>query len=150
MLRKEGEVWTERGKTWTIKNGIKKTVTKFTQVRKDLQTPLCCPKCSKTLKHADKKFYEYNRFCLDCTVDFEHDLIKQGKYKEYEKARIQANAKGFVTDLDNFFNEYLKDNTNKGFVTEDGDIETWIGDSTKRVEEIVKPEIQKIKSALDL
>lgn len=150
MLRKEGEVWTEKGKTWTIKNGIKKTVTKFSQVRKDLQTPLCCPKCSKTMKHFDAQIYKFNKVCLNCTVEFEHELRKKGLYEEYEKARILANAKGYVMDLDSFFGEYFRDSSNKGFITEDGDIEAWIGNTTKRVEEIVKPELDKLKDQLEI
>lgn len=150
MLRKEGEVWTERGKTWTIKNGIKKTVTQFSKVRKELQTPLCCPKCNKHMKHIDQHMYKFNKVCLDCTVEFEHELRKQGKYEEYERARVQANAKGFVMDLDKYFSEYFSDQTNDGFVTEDGDIESWSGNTVKRVEEIVKPQIDKLKQDLDI
>ena len=150
MLRQEGEIWTERGKTWTMKNGIKKTVTKFTQVRKNLQTPICCPKCSKPMKHFDEQIYKFNNVCLNCTVEFEHELRKLGKYDEYERVRVLANAKGYVIDLDKFFSEYFKDSSNKGFITEDGDIEAWIGNTTKRVEEIVKPELDKLKKQLDL
>lgn len=150
MLRKEGEVWTERGKTWTIKNGIKKTVTQFSSIRKDLQTPLCCPKCKKAMKHIDQHMYKFNKVCLDCTVEFEHELRKQGKYEEYERARVQANAKGFVMDLDKYFSEYFSDQSNDGFVTEDGDIESWSGNTVKRVEEIVKPQIDKLKQDLDI
>ena len=40
---KEGDVWEERGKQWTIKNGIKMTVTKLDIVKKALQMPLVCP-----------------------------------------------------------------------------------------------------------
>lgn len=150
MLHQEGEVWIEKGKTWTIKNGIKKSVTKFSQVRKTLQTPLCCPKCEKPMKAIDQQLYKFNKVCLNCTVEFEHELKKVGKYEEYEKARILANAKGYVVDLDSFFNEYIKDNTNKGFVTEDGTVETWIGDSTKCVKEEVIPEIDKLKTLLHI
>ena len=48
---KEGDVWTENKKTWTIKNGIKKTVSKLNSIRKEIFTPLCCPKFSKVMKH---------------------------------------------------------------------------------------------------
>jgi hypothetical protein len=146
MLHQEGEVWTEKGKTWTIKNGIKRTVSKFTQVRKELQTPLCCPKCSKTMKAGDEQIYKFNKVCLECTVKFEGELRRIGKYEEYEKARIQANAKGFVMDLDTYFSEYFQDSTNNSFDTEDGDVEAWIGNSVKRVEEIIKPELDKLKT----
>ena len=33
--RVEGDVWEESGKTWTIKNGIKRTVTRMDKARKD-------------------------------------------------------------------------------------------------------------------
>ena len=146
MLRKEGDVWTERGKTWTIKNGIKKTVTKFTSIRKELQTPLCCPKCNKHMKSIDQHIYNYNKVCLDCTVEFEHELKKAGKYEEYEKARIEANIKGYVVDLSTFFDEYLADGKdNKGYITEDGDVESWTGNSLKRVKEIIKPGLDELK-----
>lgn len=145
MLYKEGDVWTEKGKTWTMKNGVKRTVSKFSKVRKDLQTPLCCPKCSKTLKHVDEKFYTFNRVCMDCTIEFEHELVKQGKYQEYEKARILANAKGYILDMDKFFSEYLESNIKESFVTEDGDVEAWIGDPTKKVKEVVKPKLDELK-----
>ena len=41
--RIEGEVWVENGRTWTLKNGIKKTVRKV----EGAAIPLLCPKCSK-------------------------------------------------------------------------------------------------------
>ena len=31
---KEGDIWEESGKTWTIKNGIKQNVTKWMQLKK--------------------------------------------------------------------------------------------------------------------
>jgi len=68
--------------------------------------------------------------CLNCTAEFEHEFRKQGKYEEYEKARVLANAKGFIFDLEKYFEEYCKDEANRGFVTEEGDVETWIGNST--------------------
>ena len=37
---KEGDVWEENGKTWTIKNGIKMTITKLDLVKSILQMPL--------------------------------------------------------------------------------------------------------------
>ena len=41
---KEGDTWLESGKTWTIKNGVKKTVTKMDAFRKQIITPIAC-KC---------------------------------------------------------------------------------------------------------
>lgn len=144
-MRKEGEVWTERGKTWTIKNGVKRTLSKFSEIRKNLQTPLCCPKCSRVMKQIDQHMYSYNKVCLNCTVEYEHELKKAGLYEEYEKRRMEANIKDFVLDMDSFFKDYLADESNKSFVTEEGSVETWIGNTNKVVEDIVKPNIEELK-----
>jgi len=143
-MRKEGDVWVERGKTWTIKNGIKRTVSRFSEVRKDLQMPLCCPKCSRALKGVHANIYKFNKVCLDCTVEFEHELIKQGKYKEYEQKRIEANVKGYVLDLATFFDEFANESTNKSYITEDGDVESWIGNTTERLKEVMEPKITEL------
>ena len=34
--------------------------------------------------------------CYDCVIDMEHELRKQGKYEEYEKNKIQANAEAWL------------------------------------------------------
>ena len=34
---KEGDVWTENRKTWTIKNGIKQTISKLDAIKKAMQ-----------------------------------------------------------------------------------------------------------------
>ena len=47
---KEGDVWTENKKTWTIKNGIKQTVSKLDSIKKEVFMPLCCPNCGKVMK----------------------------------------------------------------------------------------------------
>lgn len=146
-MRKEGEIWTEKGKTWTVRNGIKRTISKFSDIRKKLQAPICCPKCSKSMKAVDEQVYKFNGVCLDCTVSFEHELKIAGKYEQYEKARIMANAKGYVVDMQKFFDDYFEQSTENGYVTEDGDIETWLGNPTQRVKEIVKPELDKLKES---
>ena len=43
IKRKEGDVWTENKKTWTIKNGIKQTISKLDKIKKEVHMPLCCP-----------------------------------------------------------------------------------------------------------
>ena len=48
---KEGDVWTENKKTWTIKDGIKQTVSKLDKIKKEVFVPLFCPECSKVMKH---------------------------------------------------------------------------------------------------
>ena len=36
---KEGDIWTENQKTWTIKNGIKQTISKLDKVKKKFLCP---------------------------------------------------------------------------------------------------------------
>ena len=51
VAHKEGDVWEESGRTWTIKDGIRQNITKLDSAKKALQTPLACPKCKGTMKH---------------------------------------------------------------------------------------------------
>lgn len=143
----EGDVWSERGKLWTIKNGIKRTVTKMDQARKDFLTPLACPKCGEAMKaQADAKIWSINKTCLNCLVETEHEIRKTGKWDEYEKAKILANATGFVKDLESFFAEFADESVTKAHVTEDGLIEKWKNDGlVKEIgENVVKEVTEKI------
>ena len=47
---KEGDVWEEGGKQWTIKDGIKQTATKLDRVKKEAILPLFCPSCGSLMK----------------------------------------------------------------------------------------------------
>ena len=47
---KEGDIWVEKKKTWTIKNGIKQTISKLDKVKKEIFMPLSCPCCNKVMK----------------------------------------------------------------------------------------------------
>ena len=64
----EGDIWEESGKRWTIKNGIKQTITKLDNLKKLVVLPLTCPNCQKPFKvhDANKKnvFYTWNVFRL--------------------------------------------------------------------------------------
>ena len=56
---KEGDVWVEKGKTWTIKNGLKQNITKLDAAKKATQVPLACPKCSGSMSYfLSKKIYK--------------------------------------------------------------------------------------------
>ena len=56
VTRGEGDIWEENGKTWTIIDGLKQTVTKHDKIRKLVQMPLVCPSCNKPMK-AKNLFY---------------------------------------------------------------------------------------------
>ena len=68
---KEGDVWTEGRKTWTIKNGIKQTVSKLDKIKKEIFMPLCCPECGNVMKkRLDKPNYRIHKKCHDCVIEF--------------------------------------------------------------------------------
>lgn len=84
----EGDVWEENGRTWTIKNGIKRNIRKTDS----FAVPLLCPKCNKPMKHhLDKKMFGIHQMCLYCVQDMESELKMQGKYEEYERNMILNN-----------------------------------------------------------
>jgi hypothetical protein len=94
--RKEGDVWEDiHGKTWTIKNGIRQTVTKLDGAK----TPWWCPKCSKPLNHRlDIKFWRIRGHCMDCNVKFETELRKQGKWVEFQQKMALRNYIAEIRD----------------------------------------------------
>ena len=83
---KEGDIWTEGRKTWTIKNGIKQTVSKLDTIKKEVFMPLSCPCCGKIMKkRLDKPNYKIHKKCHDCVIEFEHKLLYKGQYEDYVK-----------------------------------------------------------------
>jgi len=129
---KEGEIWEEGGKNWTVKNGIKQNITKLDAAKKAVHIPLICPKCKGTMKHhLAKKMYKLHGFCFDpCTVNFEADLQKAGLYQAYEQKMMSGNIQAFAKDVEHWVLD-LVSNTNESFVTEDGVIEDWNSNTNK-------------------
>ena len=86
---KEGDIWTENKKTWTIKNGIKQTISKLDKIKREVFTPLCCPNCGKVMKHhLDISNYKIHKKCHDCVVEFEHKLKIKGDFNKYIKFKL--------------------------------------------------------------
>lgn len=134
---KEGDVWEESGKTWTIKNGIKQNITKLDSAKKAARTPLKCPKCENRMKkRLDSKMFKIHGFCFDCVIDYEASLKKAGLYEEYEKKMMSGNIEEFIKDMENWVIESLEDNIT--MVTEQGDKEDWGSLSTTYKEKITK------------
>ena len=122
--RKEGDIWEESSKTWTIKNGIKQNITKLDAAKKAVKIPFACPKCGGSMKHhLAKKMYKIHGFCFDCTIEYEAQLRKAGLYKQYEKNMIQGSMKSFAKDLTEWVNDFVE--FNPSYVTEQGDVEDW-------------------------
>ncbi len=123
--RKEGDVWEESGKKWTIKNGIRQTVTKLDSLKKLVVLPLACPTCNKSMKITDlnKKMYAIHGKCFDCVIEMETRLKAEGKYLEYEKKMLNGNKNSYLTDLEQALDDWMKESNT--FVSEDGEVEGW-------------------------
>ena len=137
---KEGDVWKENGKTWTIKDGIKQTISKLDAIKKEVFMPLCCPKCSKIMKkRLDKPNYKVHKMCFDCVVDYEHKLRVNDEYDDYVKKLQLKNRLTEIDEMENMFLE-LANQSNEGFVSEHGEVERWKGgiDKEKISHEIIK------------
>jgi len=136
--RKEGDVWEEDGRKWTIKNGIRQNITKLDGVKDLNRVPLRCPKCGGSMKHwLAKKMYRIHGFCFDpCTVEYEAELRKAGLYEQYEKRMIEGNMKAFVRDLEQWAFDFMS--STDSFVTEEGDVEEWKSDTSKQKLKVLK------------
>lgn len=147
---KEGDIWEESGKTWTIKNGIKRTINRMDSVRKEQMVPLSCPRCGGTMRGpTNQKIWAINKTCLNCLVDQEHEIIKAGKWEEYEKSKVLANANAFCADMESALQEYIESSQTNAHVTEDGMIEKWRDADKKHLQNIVDNEVQQLKNIIE-
>jgi hypothetical protein len=151
---KDGDVWEEGGKQWTLKNGIKQTVTRFDELKKLVVLPIACPKCDKAMKSTtlNKKMWPIHKMCFDCVITMETELKRTGQFGEYARNMLNKSAKTYIKDLEDGLLELALMDTNEDFVTEAGDIEKWAGkgmDVDKLTKEI-QEHIQELKSHIDL
>lgn len=142
---KEGDVWTEDGKKWTIKNGIKQTVTKLDAIKNLVLMPLTCPSCGGVMKatEIEKKMWAIHKTCFDCVLKKESKIKREGKWEEYEGSVMNANKNASLEDLEKALDEWLiQEDT---FVTEQGDVENWNGGDKTGIYKQVKERIAELK-----
>jgi len=147
----EGDVWEESGKKWTIKNGIKRTVTKLHSARKIYNTPLSCPKCSGTMAHpAHKQTYNRWGICFSCTSQWEQQMKREGTYDAFLKEIEDKNFDVWIKDITKEYYEWLGARDAQSYVTEAGDIEDWSGGkSTEELRKEFDEQVDKIREARD-
>ena len=144
---KEGDVWTESGRKWTIKDGIKQNITKMDKFKNSIRVPLFCPSCGKQMKNRhDPTFYKIHGKCYKCVVVMEEKLKKEGKWEEYENSIINNEIDNKIVDFKEYIKERLKE-SNDNFVSEDGDVESWVGEVNEdRVNDYVDEVVEYLKS----
>jgi len=144
---KEGDVWEELGKTWTIKKGIKQTVTKLDTIKKLAILPLCCPSCNKPMKvnEFNKSAYRAKGVCFDCVIKQEDELKIKGNYEEVLQERMKADTLAMSEDLEKALDAWY--HAKENFVNEQGDVENWLGGDKAKMYEEAKKELSKIKNS---
>ena len=94
--RKEGEEWTDaRGRSWTIKDGKRKQITKVPPRGFDKCNGWEGSDCNKLiLKTIDQQTYNRMGRCRVCQLEFEADLHRKGEWQawvtEMEKKRWES------------------------------------------------------------
>jgi hypothetical protein len=150
--RKEGDIWEDvNGKKWTIKNGIRQSVTKLD----DAKTPWWCPRCSKPLNHKfDIKFWRIRGHCMDCVIKDESKIRREGKWEEYERKIMLRNyiaeVEDKIAELQSYYEqvnkpEFLLMNENTKTVQL---MEKWDVD-VDRVKADLKKDIETLQQYLD-
>lgn len=129
---KEGDIWEADGRKWTIKDGIKQNITKLDKAKKAHLLPIFCPSCSSKMHtDLDTPYYNIHKKCLNCVIDFEADLRQSGLFKVYESKIINSELDGFIEDFKSYVESELSNQSNQGFITEQGDVEKWSGSINK-------------------
>jgi hypothetical protein len=146
---KEGDVWEENGKNWTIKNGLKQTITRLDSIKKSLLLPIICPSCSKAMANSplNKKMWPLHGKCFDCVINMESELKRTGKFEEYQRNMVHSGIKTHIKEMEDLLLELALGASKESFVTEAGDIEEWRGgniDTTQMIEDL-QEYIQSLK-----
>ena len=123
----EGDIWESNGRTWTIKEGIKQNITKLDKAKKAHVMPLLCPNCGKVMKKRnDKPAYNLHKKCFDCVAMMEHEIKISGKWEEYTHNLHNQQIDHTLEKFKVFVKEKLEE-SNDSFISEDGDVEKWVG-----------------------
>ena len=144
-VHKEGDVWEEDGKTWTMEGGIKQSVTKLDEIKKLVMLPLICPNCGGVMKVDDynKKMWSIHQKCFDCVIKMESEIKRLGKWDEYCANIMNRNKNAELDHLEAALEGWVTENDT--FVSEMGEVEKWGGGDKAAVYKQVKEQIAELK-----
>lgn len=144
-FHKEGDIWKENGRKWTIRDGIKENITKLDKFKK-ATVPLFCPSCEQIMnKQLDPHYYKAYGSCVDCIAKFETKLKEEGKWEDHVKKTHNKEIDQFIKEYKAFMNEEINEG-NDSFVTEAGEIEKWVGGINKeRAKEAMDKTIEHLE-----
>ena len=141
-FHKEGDIWEENDRTWTIRDGIKENITKLDKFKK-AAVPLFCPSCNRIMnRQLDPHYYKAYGHCLDCRAKSETKMKLEGKWSKYLKNTTNKELDNMIEEYKSFMIDALNE-SNDGFITESGEVEKWVGGinkerATKAMEETIK------------
>ena len=146
ISHKEGDIWKEDGKTWTIRDGIKENVTKLDKF-KSVAVPIFCPNCKQVMdKQLDPHYYKAYGECVDCRATTETKLKNEGKWEEYINTTFNKEIDINIEEYKSFM-ENLLSQSNNNYITEAGDIQKWVGGvNKKRAKAAMKSSIEYLKN----
>ena len=123
---KEGDVWEQNGRTWTIKDGLKENVTKLDKF-KSAAIPLFCPKCKQVMdKQLDSFYFKSYGECLDCRTVTETQMKIAGTWEDYTNQTFNAEIDKQIEEYKGWFENILNDKANS-FISEHGEVQKWVG-----------------------
>jgi hypothetical protein len=123
---KEGDVWEEKGRTWTIRDGIKENITKLDKI-KQAAIPLFCPKCKLVMdKQLDSFYFKAYNECLDCRTETETQMKIAGTWEDYTNQIFNLEIDQQIQEYKKWFESILQD-TADGYVSENGEVQKWVG-----------------------
>jgi len=145
-FHKEGDVWKEDGRTWTIKDGVKQNITKLDKFKK-AAVPLFCPTCNHVMnKQLDPHYYRAYGACVDCTAKKQTKLKLEGKWQDHKTEVHNKEIDKLIEEYKAFMKEKMNE-SNSGFVTESGEVEKWVGGVNKeRAEKALKEGVEYLES----
>jgi hypothetical protein len=132
--RKVGDVWEdehhryEKKEGYTLKTG--KNHEQMQEIRKFLEEQNACknPDCKTTRKtKKDKLFIQKGGYCLNCTVDREHEIKSAGVWEEYQNYKVWTRMIIFgKTRLDSYKQSLSELKEEYEMINDQGQItETW-------------------------
>jgi hypothetical protein len=145
-FHQEGDIWTENGRTWTIRDGIKENITKLDKFKKSA-VPLFCPECKGIMNNQlDPHYFKAHGACLNCVKKKESKLKIEGKWEDHTKEVHNKEIDKLIQEYTQFMKSKMSE-SNTGFVTESGEVEKWVGGiNTERAEEALQEGVKYLES----
>ena len=93
--RQEGDFWKDRdGKQWTVKGGIKQSISPL----QGAKTPWWCPVCGKNMTKLDVKTFRATTKCYDCVAKEESRIKMDGLWDIHKEKKILENQIDWLKD----------------------------------------------------